>query len=301
MLERVPVFQMARKTELRVGVKGWVLPMKRIWISLVAAGLLTIAAIAPAAGQNIFSVALDSVDDSGVTGGASIRGVDEGVEFTVFISAGDEGGVHPVNVYEGTCDELGDVVFELENIEDGESVTTVDDVMLGDVLNGEHAVSVQASEDDDAAVMCGNIPAVEGLDTSDDDDAAEDDDAAMDDDDDAAMDDDDDAAMDDDDDAAMDDDDDAAMDDDDDAVADDQDDAMVDDEDDAVTDDDDDMVEEDDDAAPEDDDAADDTEDLVPATGGTGMGAETAVILMTVLSGAALGGGLLVRRRFSQA
>jgi hypothetical protein len=268
--------------------------MKRIWISLVAAGLLTIAAIAPAAGQNIFSVPLDSVDDSGVTGGASIRGVDEGVEFTIFISAGDEGGVHPVNVYEGSCDDQGDVVFELENIEDGESVTVVEDIMLGDVLNGEHSIGVAASEDDaETHVMCGNVPNVEGLPTSgdEDDDAAEEDDAVTDDDDDAVADDDDDAVTDDDDDAVTDDEDDA--------VTDDQDDAMVDDEDDAVADDDD-MVEEDDDAVAEEDDAADDTEDLVPATGGAGMGAESAVILMTVLSGAALGGGLLVRRRFAQ-
>jgi hypothetical protein len=255
--------------------------MKRIWISLIAAGLLTIAAIAPAAGQNIFSVPLDSVDDSGVTGGASIRGVDEGVEITVFISAGDEGGVHPVNIYEGTCAELGEVTEELENIEDGESVTTIDST-LGDIMTGEYAIAVGASEDDaETHVMCGNIPAVEGLAPADDDDAAEEDDEA---------------AVDDEDDAAVEDD---AVEEDDDAVAED-DDAAMDDEEDVDVADDEDMVEEEDDAAMEEDDEIDDTEEMVPAAGGAGMNTGSAVALMTVLSGAALGTGLLVRRRFSQ-
>jgi hypothetical protein len=125
-------------------------------------------------------------------------------------------------------------------------------------MTGEYAINAHLSEDEmDVYVMCGNVPAVEGL-APDDDDAAEDDDAATDDEDDA---------VEEDDDAAMDDEDDAA---------------------------------EEDDAATEDDDEADDTEDLVPATGGAGMGAESAVILMTVLGGAALGTGLLVRRRFAQ-
>jgi hypothetical protein len=300
------------------GVKGWVSPMKRFWISLIAAGVLAVAAFAPAAAQNIFSVPLDDVDDSGVTGGASIRGVDEGVEITVFISAGDEGGVHPVHVHDGTCDDLGDVAWPLEDIEDGESVTVLDDITLGDIMTGEYAINAHQSEDEmDVNVMCGNVPAVEGLAPDEDDDAAEeDDDAATDDEDDAVTDDDDDAVADDDDDAVADDDDDAVTDDDDDAVTDDdddavtddddavtddEDDAVTDDEDDAVTDDEDDAVTDDTDEVTEEDDAADDAEDIVPATGGVGMNAEGAVLLMTLLSGGALGGGLLLRRRVSQA
>jgi hypothetical protein len=258
--------------------------MKRIWISLIAAGLLTIAAIAPAAGQNIFSVPLDDVDESGITGGSSIRGVDDGVEITVYITAGDEGGVHPVHIHDGTCDDLGDVAWPLEDIEDGESVTMLEDVTLGDLMTGEYAINAHQSEDEmDVNVMCGNIPAIEGLAPDEDDDAAEEDDDAAADDEDAATDDDD---------AVAEDDDDAAMDDDDDAVAEADDEAMDDDED---------MVEEDDDAAMDDDEIADDSEEIVPAAGGAGMNPESAVILMTLLSGAALGGGLLVRRRFSQA
>lgn len=275
--------------------------MKRIWISLIAAGLLTIAAIAPAAGQNIFSVPLDDVDDSGVTGGASIRGVDGGVEITVFISAGDEGGTHPVHIHDGTCEELGDVAWPLENIEDGESVTTLEDVSLADLMTGDYAINAHQSEDEmDVYVMCGNVPAVEGIGGDDEDDAADEgDDAASDEDDDAASDDEDDAASDEDD-AASEDEDEGTSEDDDEAATDDEDDAVEED-DDAAAEDDEDMAEEDDEAATDEDEDGDDVEDMVPATGGAGMNAESAVVLMTLLGGATLGGGLMIRRRFAQA
>ena len=244
----------------------------------MAAAVLTVAAIAPAAGAvNQYSVPLDEVDDSGITGIAQIRGVDDGLEVTVMIRDGETDGVHPVHIHDGSCDDLGGVAYPLEDIEDGESVTVLEGLTFADVMTGEFAINAHLSEDEmDVYVMCGNIPEIEGLAPDDDaDDAVEDDDAAVDDEDDAVVDDDDYA------------------------VADDEDDAVVDDEDDAVADDDDDMVEEDDDAVA-DDEEADDAEDLVPATGGAGMGAEGAVVLMTILGGAALGTGLLVRRRFAQ-
>ncbi len=252
----------------------------------MAAAVLTVAAISPAAGQiNQYSVPMDEVDGSGVDGGAQIRGVDEGLEVTVFISEGDTDGVHPVHIHEGTCDDLGDVAYALEDIVDGESVTVLEDLTFADVMTGEYAINAHLSEDEmDTYVMCGNIPEVEGL-ADDDDDAVDDeDDAVTDDEDDDMVDDEDDAVTDDDDDAVTDDEDDAVTDDEDDAVVDDEDDDMVDDEDDAVVD----------------DEEEDDTEDLVPATGGEGVGAGSAMILMTVLGGAALGTGLLVRRRFAQ-
>ncbi len=251
--------------------------MKRIWVSLVAAALLTVAAIAPVAGQDTVTIDMQEVDDSGQSGTANITSDGDQVVVSIEIEPGPDGEPQPAHIHDGTCQDLGDVAYPLEDVVDGMSESTAD-VSIADIISGEYAIAVHLSEDEmEVIVACGTTPQIGGAPADDDeaDDAVEDDDAAEEDDD-------------------------AAMDDDDDAVADDQDDAMVDDEDDAVADDDDDMVEEDDDAAPEDDDAADDTEDLVPATGGAGMGAETAVILMTVLSGAALGGGLLVRRRFAQ-
>ncbi len=227
--------------------------MKRIWISLVAAGLLTVAMFAPATGQSIFSVPLDEADDSGIHGGASIRGVDGQVEVTVFISEGDTDGVHPVHIHDGTCDDLGGVAYPLEDIVDGESVTTLEDLELADIMTGEYAINAHMSEDDMGThVMCGNIPAVEGLAPADDDDAVEEDDEVV-------------------------------------------------EEDDEVVEEDDEVVEEEDDAVV-DDEEADDAEEMVPAAGNTGgLGPEAMVLMMTLAGGAALGTGLLVRRRLVHA
>jgi hypothetical protein len=262
--------------------------MKRIWISLIAVGLLTIAAIAPVAGEEgTITVNLSEVDGSGVEGQARFVQHDDQTDVEVLITAGlvDEA-VHAVGIYEGTCDDLGDAAFELEDIVDGVSESEVE-ADLADLMDGNHVIAVHAADDEDVTVACGEIEAAGVGGPAGDDDAVEDDDAAMDDEDDAAMDDEDDAAMDDEDDAAMDDEDDAAMDDEDDAAMDDEDDVAVDDEDDAT-------VEE---------DATDDVEDeIVPAAGSIGgPSGDTLALLVALMAGSALGIGVLIRRQASRA
>jgi hypothetical protein len=255
--------------------KGNGSPMKRIWVSLVAAGLLAIAAIAPATAQDTVTINMQEVDDSGQSGSADITSDGDQVIVSIEIDPGPDGEPQPVHIHEGSCQELGDVAYPLEDVVDGVSESTAD-VSMSELLPGEYAINVHLSEDQmDVHVACGTLPLIGA---APDDDAAEEEE----------------------DDTATDDEDDAVTDDEDDAVADDEDDAVVDDTDDAVADDSDDMVEDDDEAVV-DDEETDDAEDLVPATGGAGMSAESAVVMMTLLSGAALGTGLLVRRRFSQA
>ena len=250
--------------------KGYGFPMKRIWVSLVAAALLTVAAIAPAAGQDTVTIDMHEVDDSGQSGSADITSDGDQVIVSIEIDAGPDGVPQPVHIHEGNCRDLGDVAYPLEDVVDGVSESTAD-VSMAELISGDYAINVHLSEDEmDVHVACGTLPLIGGPSDDDADDAVEDDDAE-------------------------------ATDDEDDAVTDDDDDAVAEDDDEAVADDDDDMVEEDDEAAMDDEEEADDAEDLVPATGGAGMGAEGAVVLMTVLGGAALGTGLLVRRRFAQA
>jgi hypothetical protein len=246
--------------------------MKRLWISMIAAGLLAIAAIAPAAAdEHSMTIDLDEVDGSGVSGTATLTETDGETTVEIELDGTPEDGVHPVHIHAGTCDDLGDVVFPLEDVVEGTSESTVE-ASIDDIMAAEHAINVHLSEDEmDVYVACGNIGTGD-----EDDDAATDDDAVAEDDDDAAMDDEDDAAMDDDDDAVAEDDD-AAMDDQDDAAA------------------------EDDAAVAEEDDQADDAEDLVPATGGVaGFGTEAGLVLMSLAAGLTLGAGVLIRRRSLQ-
>jgi hypothetical protein len=241
--------------------------MKRIWVSLVAVVLLTIAAIAPAAAQDTITIDMQEIDDSGQSGTANITSDGDQVIVSIEIDAGPDGEPQPVHIHEGNCRDLGDVAFPLEDVVDGVSESTAD-VSMSELIGNDYAINVHLSEDQmDVYVACGTLPLIGGGPADDDAVAEEDDDEAAEDDD---------------------------------AVAEEDDDAVAEDDEDAVADDDEDMAEEEDDATT-DDEEVDDAEDLVPATGGDGLGAESAVVLMTLLSGAALGGGLLVRRRFSQA
>jgi hypothetical protein len=179
--------------------------MKRFWITMIAAGLLAIAAIAPVAAQDgSLTIDLDEIDGSGVSGTATLTEGNGQTTVEIELDGTPEDGVHPVHIHSGTCDDLGDVVFPLEDVVDGTSESTVD-ASIDDILAADHAINVHLSADEmNVYVACGEIT---------DDAAMDDDDAVAEDDDDAAMDDDD-AAMDDED-EDMAEDDDAAMDDDD--------------------------------------------------------------------------------------
>ncbi|HEV2074182.1 MAG TPA: hypothetical protein VGR29_11140 [Thermomicrobiales bacterium] len=95
-----------------------------------------------------------------------------------------EGGAqaHPAHIHSGTCEELGDVVFPLNDVAPleadatpaaspaaspaaglpGEMVvaesTTILEVALDDILGGEHAINVhESAENIDVYIACGNI------------------------------------------------------------------------------------------------------------------------------------------------
>ncbi len=217
--------------------------MKRIWISLVAAGLLMIAAFAPAAADgHEVTVDLDEIDGSGVSGTATLTGEDGQTTVTIEVEGTEEGAVHPVHIHAGTCADLGDVIFPLEDVVDGMSETVVE-ADLADIRALDHAINLHLSEDDMATwVACGNI----GVAEVEEDDAVE--------------------------------------------------------EDDEVVEEDDEVVEEDDADDAVTDDEADDAEEVLPATGDlSGMGTETAVVLMALLASISMGAGLLIRRRTAHA
>jgi hypothetical protein len=253
--------------------------MKRIWVSLVAAALLAITVIAPVAGEEAITLDLEEVDGSGVEGNVRLAAVNGETDVEVLITAGlEDDAVHPVNIHEGTCDDLGEIVHELEDIVGGVSETQIEAELM-DLMDGNHSVSVQLSEDEaDVSVACATIEEAGVGGPSDDDD---------------------DAVADDEDDAVVDDEDDAVVDDEDDAVVDDEDDAVVDDEDDAVAADDDDLVVDDEDDAVVDDEEADDVEDeIVPAAGSVGgVSSDTIAMLVALIAGSALGIGVLIRRQ----
>jgi hypothetical protein len=158
--------------------------MKRLWISLVAAGLLAMAAFAPAAAQNGQLLQLEPVDDSGVSGTVRITSDNGQVTVAILLTEGlEEDAVHPVHIHDGTCDDLGGVAYPLEDIVDGVSETTLE-VDLAEIMTGEYAINVHLSADEMSVwVACADIPVVmdevdEDVEEEVDDDAVADDDEA---------------------------------------------------------------------------------------------------------------------------
>jgi hypothetical protein len=221
--------------------------MRRVWMSILAASVLAVAAFAPVAAQDTITIDIREVDGSGQFGSADVTSDGEQTTVAIDIVPGDEGVPQPANIHEGTCADIGEVAFELEDVVDGVSQSTVD-VEQRDLIRSPYVINVQESADSDVSVACGHLPLIGGGATDDDEEATDDDDDAVEEDDDAVSEDDDAAA--------------------------------------------------DDDEATEDDDDDDEVPDVVPATGSIGgVNADTAVLMMVLLSSAALGAGVLIRRR----
>jgi len=129
--------------------------------------LAAFTAVGPAAAQDDESVEFDlnELNESGVTGTAVLTAEGDETNVTLELTGDAIVGGHPVNIYEGTCDDLDpNPAFELMEVdEDGLSETTVD-VSLED-LTGDtpYAINVLlSSEELGVYIACGDIANVNG-------------------------------------------------------------------------------------------------------------------------------------------
>src|SRR5690606_30005171 len=68
----------------------------------------------------------------------------------------------PAHIHAGTCADLGDIVYPLEDVVDGVSQSTVD-APLTDLISAEHVINVHLSEDQmDVSVACAHLPVIGG-------------------------------------------------------------------------------------------------------------------------------------------
>lgn len=261
--------------------------MKRLWLSLIAASLLTIAAFAPAAAQDEVEIDLEELEDSGVSGTATLSADNGSTMVMLDLSGTPEDGDHPAHIHDGTCEDLGDVAYPLENVVEGTSESSVD-VALEDILAGEYAINVHLSEDEiDTYVACGDVVAEEDEEATPEEDGEE----TPEEDGEATPEEDEEATPEEDAEETPEEDAEATPEEDEEATP-------------EETPEED--AEETPEATPDDDEEAADDEDedadeLAPETGSDGgINTETAVLVITAMAGAVLGLGLLVRRRAFQ-
>ena len=107
-----------------------------------------------------YKVTLAEQNASGESGTATIKVEDAGIEVEIELD-GAPATAQPAHIHSGSCAELGDVVYPLENVVNGKS-TTVVDLSLADlaaaVTGGGMAINVhQSVEDIGTYVACGDV------------------------------------------------------------------------------------------------------------------------------------------------
>ena len=123
--------------------------------ALVAALLLP--GLAGAAGHET-TVTLAAQNASGESGTATLT--QQGTDLVVVIGVTGEpsGASQPAHIHTGACPNPGGVVHPLTNIVDGKSTTTLANVILADVADGNHSINLHKSAAESAVyVACGDI------------------------------------------------------------------------------------------------------------------------------------------------
>ena len=102
---------------------------------------------------------LSARGDSGVSGSVLIAAYDEQTVVTLTLSGTPSGGTHPAELRVGNCDEGGEVVLPLENVDGSTGLSsTTTEASLSAITGDDHALNVYLSPDStDEAVACGEI------------------------------------------------------------------------------------------------------------------------------------------------
>jgi CHRD domain-containing protein len=115
------------------------------------------ATTSEAAGESI-TVDLAEQNGSGESGTATLTADGQSTTVAIELTGVPAGTPQPAHIHDGTCTELGDVVYPLTNVEDGSSETTVN-APLSDLMGTDYAINVHESE---AAIQnyvsCGDLP-----------------------------------------------------------------------------------------------------------------------------------------------
>ena len=116
-------------------------------LPLALAMVVAVIVAGCAAEQPPRTITLVTLNDSGVTGTVSFRGVADRTEVSIKVDPGGNPDM-PAHVHPGTCDDLTpQPKFPLENVRDGASVTVVP-ASIGELFAGDLAVNIHKSNDD---------------------------------------------------------------------------------------------------------------------------------------------------------
>jgi Cu/Zn superoxide dismutase len=118
------------------------------------------AANAPACTSKPLSVKLNTQNNSGEGGTASLCDSTQGLVVKTTVSGSPEGVAQPEHIHTGTCADLGGVKYPLQSVSNGSATSVVPNVTVADLQKGTFAINVHKSTADvKTYVACGNIVA----------------------------------------------------------------------------------------------------------------------------------------------
>ncbi|HYI25786.1 MAG TPA: hypothetical protein VD767_10280 [Thermomicrobiales bacterium] len=133
---------------------GWMHPVA----SQDAAGTPAETPVAsPAADAPRIELEFTELNDSGVTGGATL--FEDGDQTIVELDLDGTGEDHPAHIHEGTCDDIEpQPAFNLQNIgEDGESISLVD-APLQELIDGDYVIDLHRAPNElGTLIVCAGI------------------------------------------------------------------------------------------------------------------------------------------------
>ena len=125
---------------------------------LVASYTYTKAADEQAAASGTVTVELKAVNDSGVSGKATLTPMDNKAKVTIEVTGAPQDVAQPAHIHQGTCEDLGAPKYPLEAVKNGKSETTID-AKLSDLTAGDLAINIHKSEKEMSVyAACGEIP-----------------------------------------------------------------------------------------------------------------------------------------------
>jgi endonuclease YncB( thermonuclease family) len=130
--------------------------MMRLLVMVIL--LMSALPISAGVAQDQLIVPIAEIDGSGVFGDATLIDNGDGTT-TIDILVGGATGGHPVWLREGTCDDLGPEIADLEEIDDeGVSLTDLDEPLADLLAEGPLAVYIEFSATrSSVAIACGDI------------------------------------------------------------------------------------------------------------------------------------------------
>lgn len=102
---------------------------------------------------------LNSQNESGQAGTATLINLDEGVRVLVTVFGGPQNFSQPLHIHEGTCEDLGPIKYPLNDLFNGNSATIIKDLIVADLAaNLPLAINLHKSNQEfEIYTSCGNL------------------------------------------------------------------------------------------------------------------------------------------------